>query len=656
MPRRWSLLPLSSCLLAALVATTECMAGAVYLTGQDPDYHAVEPGGLNQTGARNINKVAIEYIGCNNPFKTAGSKFLLVVSDQPAPVGYGDSVSGIAASGPYVQGVDFEVASATTLNSQLDLLGAGGYYGLVIASDYGGNLRQAELDILNSRAFDITKFIGNGGGLYAIAESNGGPNHLTPDGGWYNFLLPCLVPDLPIIQKTSNTVTSFGQTLNSCGQNLVNTDVEDNPTHVFFQGAACGLQAVETDPAGRIISLAGNFALPSVACPSCAIRIPPCINGTRTAWVSLPTTSYYRSGSGYVPIKTAEDLCTATALPTSPPTKITRSYPNSTNRYTWQCGSTTSTGCSGTGVVPEPGCGLCFCIHPGEGYEIETTGSSTLQIYGKDDPVDLTYPGGQITSDYTLISLPCQSTLMTAQQFLASLGMGLGQGQLSRLDACTGAISTVPAGTALDFNLVPGEALRLRKTSAGNIVGYQNPVNPAPVNPPNMAAPKTTPYCVTGQSNSVGWSWWIDEGADAVGMTGPPDEPFNLFAGPIPFNQGPSSFVSNFVSDINSLCPGIAKIDLPNGNCSNEFSITAPTPFDFLIGAQGGPLTCTVTSLVAQGGSGGCQFNPLIFIVVTSVPVLGWVGASALALLLLSGALVFLTLRRGVRLTGGGMR
>ena len=42
---------------------------------------------------------------------------------------------------------------------------------IIVASDYGGWLRQDELDILNDRADDVVDFVNAGGGLIALAES-----------------------------------------------------------------------------------------------------------------------------------------------------------------------------------------------------------------------------------------------------------------------------------------------------------------------------------------------------------------------------------------------------------------------------------------------------------------------------------------------------
>lgn len=209
-------------------------AGSIFLTGHDPDFHAVIGG--NTTGARNINNVAIAYImdPLANPY--AHLPFLFVESNIAVPGGHTVGEAGIVASG-YTAGTDFIAADASVLNAALDGLGTL-YGGIVIASDFGGILTQAELDILNARKADIIAFLNAGGGLYAMAQSNGGAG-LTPSGGHYGFL-PFVVSSTAFdAAEVGNTVTAFGALLG-----LANSDVNGNFSHNFFS-ATGGLIAVD---------------------------------------------------------------------------------------------------------------------------------------------------------------------------------------------------------------------------------------------------------------------------------------------------------------------------------------------------------------------------------------------------------------------------
>ena len=224
-------------------------AGAIFLTGHDPDFHATLGG--NTTGARAINTAAIGYImdGAFNPFVATAPKFLFVESTISVPGGHTVGMNGIVASG-YTQGTSFDRVNASGLDSALNLLGqAGGYSGIVIASDFGGILTQAELDILVARSSDIISFLNAGGGLYAMAESNNG-THLTPNGGQFGYL-PFIVTSTAFDQsEVGNTVTAFGASLG-----LTNADVNGNASHNIFT-ATGGMSIVDIDARGNILSLA----------------------------------------------------------------------------------------------------------------------------------------------------------------------------------------------------------------------------------------------------------------------------------------------------------------------------------------------------------------------------------------------------------------
>jgi hypothetical protein len=238
-------------LLVALSMGGTASAGSIFLTGHDPDFHATLGGNL--AGARNINNAAIDFIldpGFNPFTASATLDFLFVESKISPPSGHTAGVNGIIASG-HLPGVDFEHHDASTLNAELNLLGTK-YAGIVIASDFGGVLTQAELDILNARSADIIAFLNAGGGLYAMAESNNGAQ-LTPGGGQFDFL-PFIVTSTSLDQSESGfSVTPFGASLG-----LTNSDVNGNASHNFFIGTPLDLSIVDVDAAGRTMSLAGR--------------------------------------------------------------------------------------------------------------------------------------------------------------------------------------------------------------------------------------------------------------------------------------------------------------------------------------------------------------------------------------------------------------
>lgn len=240
----------SMALVAALLVTIligaprSADAGSIFLTGHDPDFHASLGG--NTTGSININNIAIGYImdPAFNPF--SGLPFIFVESNILTPNGHTIGENGIIASG-YTAGVDYVNHDASTLNAALDGLGTV-YGGIVIASDFGGLLTQAELDILNARSADIINFLNSGGGLYAMAESGLGAGLTTS--GWFGYL-PFIVSSSALNQsEVGNTVTPFGTSLG-----LVNGDVNGNASHNVFLSAS-GMGIVDLDASGRILTLA----------------------------------------------------------------------------------------------------------------------------------------------------------------------------------------------------------------------------------------------------------------------------------------------------------------------------------------------------------------------------------------------------------------
>jgi hypothetical protein len=226
------------------------MAGSIFLTGHDPDFHAALGG--NTTGARNINQTAITYVtdsAFNSYYAGGVTKFLFVESTISVPAGHTVGKNGIIASG-YVEGTDFDAVDASGLNAALNQLGTT-YGAIVVASDFGGILTQAELNILNNRSSDIISFLNSGGGLYAMAESNSGTG-LTPDGGWFGYL-PFVVSSLHLDQsEVGYTVTPFGSSLG-----LTDGDVNGNFSHNIFASTTL-LDPVDLDSHGKILTLAGR--------------------------------------------------------------------------------------------------------------------------------------------------------------------------------------------------------------------------------------------------------------------------------------------------------------------------------------------------------------------------------------------------------------
>jgi RHS repeat-associated protein len=282
--------------------------GSIFLTGHDADFHAVA--GANSLGAQHINQAAIQFITdpAYNVFAAAGiHKFLYVTSTNPPPGYYGeDGTLGLIASG-FVEGTDFDRADASILAAALGQLGTT-YGALVVASDYGGILTQAELDILNQNLAGMTNFLNSGGGLYAMAETAPAEGGLAST-GFYGFL-PFAVTSIPQTEaENGDTLTVFG-----AGIGLANSDINGNFSQNTFASTG-GLTVVDTDAAGEILTLAGRGQVTPAGVTGVVIT------GAFTNFVQGVTTASFGSGVTVTSL-TVTSATSATAIlnidPTAP--------------------------------------------------------------------------------------------------------------------------------------------------------------------------------------------------------------------------------------------------------------------------------------------------------------------------------------------------
>jgi hypothetical protein len=234
--------PLALLLCAALVCLPGSTAwgGGIFVTGHDPDFHAFQGG--NTLGAQHIIQQALAFTTNNHV-----GKVLLVTDLRDPGAGYSDPRLGMAAAG-----VTFDVAdNGAAGGSVLDLhtVNFSNYSAIVVASDFGGWLRQEELDILIARESQLFSYLNAGGGLVAFAESGPPtPGLLLQNAFGY---LPFLVTSAQKNQsEVGNTVTPFGASLG-----LTNADVNGNASHNVFTSTG-GMHVVDNDSQGQILSLA----------------------------------------------------------------------------------------------------------------------------------------------------------------------------------------------------------------------------------------------------------------------------------------------------------------------------------------------------------------------------------------------------------------
>ncbi|MBT9558427.1 MAG: HYR domain-containing protein [Myxococcales bacterium] len=237
---------MTSAVFALLLVSGVAQAGPIFLTGHDPDFHAQD-----NAGARNLLRAGVNFVRHGSPLPV-----LFVESSLNAIAGHRVGRLGMIASG-YVQGTDFVHKNAAALaamtSTQWANLGST-YSAIVVASDFGGMLTQAELNQLNAHQADIAAFVNAGGGVCALAESGAAGNLTTHD----RFAF------LPIsIVSSSNAsppyqVTPYGTSTFALAFGDVNS-----PSHSHFD-ATFGLNVVTySGPTGQIMTLAGTVGIVS---------------------------------------------------------------------------------------------------------------------------------------------------------------------------------------------------------------------------------------------------------------------------------------------------------------------------------------------------------------------------------------------------------
>lgn len=225
--------------------------GGVFITGHDPDYHAVI--GYNAPGAIRMIQKAVEYVGVVR-VEEEDDLDILLVTDIRNPFGdQSDSRLGIAAAGFEFDVADYGSDSLGTLD--LNEVDFAEYDVIIVASDYGGWLRQDELDILNARSDEILEFINGGGGVVALCESgdrteDSAAVYTGTTEDRYGFL-PFVISEVRERQnEVGYTLTDFGKSIG-----LTEDDINYNYSHVYFSDIG-GLLPIDLDADERCMSAA----------------------------------------------------------------------------------------------------------------------------------------------------------------------------------------------------------------------------------------------------------------------------------------------------------------------------------------------------------------------------------------------------------------
>lgn len=194
-----------------------------------------------------------------------------------------------------------------------------------------------------------------------------------------------------------------------------------------------------------------------------------------TYWISLPNVS---------PIATAEQLCALIPNATSVMQRSPVGLPGTVvpREWTLDCGHPTAAGCTAgtsTPAPPEPGtCGsACFCIDPGEGFEVTVSAPSTFVVTGSETASPIVLPPG---GESFLISVPYGTCLRTWSDLAAATGVpqnGLFSGTIFGLDGCAALMTQASANPAIAGNLmlIPGRAYIIKYKTLQQVVPFTNP-------------------------------------------------------------------------------------------------------------------------------------------------------------------------------------
>jgi hypothetical protein len=221
--------------------------------------------------------------------------------------------------------------------------------------------------------------------------------------------------------------------------------------------------------------------------------------GPGTTWMSLPSES---------DIMTAEQLCQAIGPAAM---SVAKFYPDGTGRYTWDCAST----CTSSTGIPEPNCtSLCFCVNPGEGFEVVTSGPASFQINGCDSfvPINIPIIGANPPPQYgSLVSVPFHTDLVTWNDLgtYYHLPSTFPRGRITTLINCGQASQNCDVGTVTCMTLLleQGKAYRLQSPFTGTY-SNTNPVACIPPNPQPAQCPikMNTPTSCGGTCQTISWT------------------------------------------------------------------------------------------------------------------------------------------------------
>jgi hypothetical protein len=230
-------------------------AGQIFLSGHDPDFHAVPNLGPNAMGAQHIIQDSLTFA------RNGNTAPIMLLETSTANVGLGDhtdSETGLIASG-YTAGTTTGNHYVKLSATQFATANLSQFSALFIPSDHGGTLTGDDIKALSARSTDILNYLNAGGGLVAFAEDGmRTPSATNPQPPSFGFLGAVLSPIALSQSESGFTLTAAGLALG-----LTTSDINGNASHNVF-GSSAGLNVVDRDASGNIVSLdfQGTLSIP----------------------------------------------------------------------------------------------------------------------------------------------------------------------------------------------------------------------------------------------------------------------------------------------------------------------------------------------------------------------------------------------------------
>ena len=252
----------------------------------DADYHAsFEPGPYtyDPAAAQDFLRTSISWVrnGSSKPFLFVESSIIPPYVEK-LPNGlingnkafHADGEIGLKNSG-FTPGTDYVRADAAQLVNELKNLGT--YSAIVVASDFGGILTGAELEQLRLQRNLIASFVANGGGIYAMAQSNDGigrfnratgeadpeataPGFLAAGHGLLGTETPYGFLPVPVTSKSNYGLFLKNSTLTPFGASLGFTTamLDGNEAPLYFDPSP-GWTPISYDSTGRISNMVAFY-------------------------------------------------------------------------------------------------------------------------------------------------------------------------------------------------------------------------------------------------------------------------------------------------------------------------------------------------------------------------------------------------------------